>query len=94
MMEITNKIKKTVNNSSFDVLLALGVANIKYISGISIPLVKTHKERPLAVIWPKKIDPILVAPYEWEDTISQTSRIKKIESYNEAPDSFIKTISK
>jgi Xaa-Pro dipeptidase len=70
------------------VLLTLGVDNIQYMSGISAPFVKTHTERPVAIIWPKGLDPVFVIPSDWEQTVGCTSRIKKSETYDEAPQSF------
>ena len=51
MMEIINKVKEAVNNSTFDVLMALGVANIQYISGVSAPILRNHDERPMLIIY-------------------------------------------
>lgn len=93
MMEIKTKVQEAVNNSTFDVLMALGVANIQYISGVSAPIVRNHDEKPLAIIWPKGADPVLVAPTDWKHTLSHTSRISKIESYDEEPGSFIHKIA-
>ena len=92
-MEIQTKIQEAVEKSPFDVLLTIGVDNIQYMSGISAPFVKTHVERHVAIIWPKDADPVFVVPSDWEQTLSYTSRIKKSETYDEAPKSFIKKIT-
>jgi Xaa-Pro aminopeptidase len=92
-MEIQTKIQEAVNNSTYDVIVTFGVDNIQYMSGISAPFVKTHDERPVAIIWPKDSDPVFVVPIDWEKTVGYTSRITKIETYDDEPKSFINTIA-
>ena len=92
-MEIQTKIQEAVNNSTFDVIVTFGVDNIQYMSGISAPFVKTHDERPTAIIWPKDSDPVFVVHNDWEKTVGYTSRITNIETYDEEPKSFINKIA-
>lgn len=93
MKEILSKIQEAVNNSDFDVLLTLGIDNIQYMTGVHAPFLKTHNEKPVAVIWATTIEPVFLVHDDWEKTVSYTSKIKQIKTYSDNPNSFILKIT-
>jgi Xaa-Pro dipeptidase len=89
-MEIYEKIYSAVEDSAFDVVLVTGADNFAYMAGAVAPFLTLYPESPVAVLWSKKKDPIVIAPQEWEETIQSLSSIKKIKTYAGGPDAFVK----
>ena len=93
MKEVLEKIQEALNNSDFDVLLTLGIDNIQYMTGVQAPFIKTHNEKPVAVIWTKTTEHIFVIHEDWEQTVRYTSRITQTKTYSDEPNSFILKIT-
>ena len=89
-MELYDKIVATVKSSTFDVVIVIGADNYAYMAGASIPFLALYPDSPVALIWPRRGDPTIIAPEEWEETIVALSSVKKAVTYNGGFDDFAK----
>ena len=54
-----------------------GADNFAYMAGAAIPFLALYPESPVAVLWPKRGDPTIIVPEEWEETVVTLSSVKK-----------------
>jgi Xaa-Pro dipeptidase len=92
-MELYDKIVETVKNSTFDVVLVIGADNYAYMAGASIPFLALYPDSPVAITWPRRGDPTIIAPEEWEETIVALSSVKKAVTYSGGVDDFAKAVA-
>ena len=89
-MELYEKIYSAIEDSAFDAVLVTGADNFAYMAGAAVPFLALYPESPVAVLWSKKRDPVVVVPEEWEETIQSLSSVKKMKTYLGGPDAFAK----
>ncbi len=92
-MELYDKIYAAVKGSSFDAVLVTGADNFAYMAGAAVPFLAIYPDSPVAVLWPRKGDPIVITPVEWEDTIKALSGVKKTKTYTGGPEAFTKSVT-
>jgi Xaa-Pro aminopeptidase len=89
-MELYDKIVAAVKASTFDAVLVTGADNYAYMAGAAIPFLALYPDSPVAVIWPRRGDPTVIAPEEWEETIMALSSVKKTVTYSRGVEAFAK----
>ena len=89
-MELYDKIVAAVKASTFDAVLVTGADNYTYMAGATIPFLALYPDSPVAVIWPRRGDPTVIAPEEWEETIMALSSVKKTVTYSRGVEAFAK----
>ena len=89
-MELYDKIVAAVKASTFDAVLVTGADNYAYMAGATIPFLALYPDSPVAVIWPRRGDPTVIAPEEWEETIMALSSVKKTVTYSRGVEAFAK----
>lgn len=89
-MELYDKIVAAVKASTFDAVLVTGADNYAYMAGAAIPFLALYPDSPVAVVWPKRGDPTVIAPIEWEETVEALSSVKKTVTYSGGVDAFAK----
>ena len=67
-MELYDKIVATVKSSTFDAVVVTGADNFAYMAGAAIPLLVLYPDSPVIVVWPRRGEPTVIAPEEWEET--------------------------
>jgi len=92
-MEIYEKIEEAVKSSGFDAVLVAGADNFAYMAGSAVPFLALYPQSPVAVVWPKKGEPTIVAPDEWEETVTTLSSVKKTKTYIGGVDAFADAIA-
>ena len=92
-MELYDKIVAAVKGSTFDAVLVTGADNFAYMAGAAVPFLALYHDSPVAVVWPKRGDPTMIAPEEWEETIVTLSSVKKTATYSGGVDAFAKTVA-
>ncbi len=89
-MELYDKIVAAVKGSTFDAVLVTGADNFAYMAGTALPFLALYPESPVAVVWPRRGDPTVIAPEEWEETVVTLSSVKKTRTYSGGTDAFAK----
>lgn len=89
-MELYDKIVAAVKASTFDAVLVTGADNYAYMAGAAIPFLALYPDSPVAIVWPKRGDPTVIAPIEWEETVEALSSVKKTVTYSGGVDAFAK----
>ncbi|MFA5868610.1 MAG: M24 family metallopeptidase [Candidatus Bathyarchaeia archaeon] len=89
-MELYDKIVAAVKGSTFDAVLVTGADNFAYMAGAALPFLALYPESPVAVVWPRRGDPTVIAPEEWEETVVTLSSVKKTRTYSGGTDAFAK----
>ncbi len=92
-MELYDKIVAAVKGSTFDVVLVTGADNFAYMAGAAVPFLALYHDSPVAVVWPKRGDPTMIVPEEWEETIVTLSSVKKTAAYSGGMDAFAKAVA-
>ncbi|HIH87704.1 TPA: aminopeptidase P family protein [Candidatus Bathyarchaeota archaeon] len=92
-MELYDKIVAAVKGSTFDVVLVTGADNFTYMAGAAVPFLALYHDSPVAVVWPKRGDPTIIAPEEWAETIVTLSSVKKTATYSGGVDTFAKAVA-
>jgi Xaa-Pro dipeptidase len=92
-MELYDGIVAAVKGSTFDAILVTGADNFAYMAGAAVPFLALYHDSPVAVLWPKRGDPTLIIPEEWEETIIALSSIKKAATYRGGADAFAGAIA-
>jgi Xaa-Pro dipeptidase len=92
-MELYDKIVAAVKGSTFDVVLVTGADNFAYMAGAAVPFLALYHDSPVAVVWPKRGDPTIIAPEEGEETIVTLSSVKKTSTYSGGVDAFVKAVA-
>lgn len=92
-MELYDKIYAAVKGSSFDAVLVTGADNFAYMAGAAVPFLAIYPDSPVAVLWPRKGDPTVITPVEWEDTIKALSGVKNSKTYTGGPEAFTKSVT-
>ena len=92
-MELYDKIVAAVKGSTFDVVLVTGADNFAYMAGAAIPFLALYPDSPVAVIWPKRGDPTLISPEEWEETVVALSSVKKTAIYRGGVTAFAEAVA-
>jgi Xaa-Pro dipeptidase len=92
-MELYDKIVATVKSSTFDAIIVTGADNFAYMAGAAIPFLVHYPDSPVIVVWPRRGDPTVIAPEEWEETVVMLSSIKKIHVYSGGVDAFAKAVA-
>lgn len=92
-MELYDKIVAAVKASTFDVALVTGADNFAYMAGAAVPFLALYPDSPVAVVWPKRGDPTIITPEEWEETIVTLSSVKKAATYSGGVDAFVKAVA-
>jgi Xaa-Pro aminopeptidase len=90
-MELYEKICMGVKASTFDAVLVTGSDNFAYMAGASIPFLVLYPDSPVAVLWPRRGDPTIITPEEWEETVVALSSVKKAKTYSGGVDAFVET---
>ena len=91
-MELYDKICAGVKGSTFDAVLVTGADNFAYMAGAAIPFLALYPDSPVAVLWPKRGDPTLITPEEWEETVVALSSVKKAKTYSGGVDAFAEAV--
>ncbi len=81
-MELYDRIEAAVKGGTFDYVLVTGADNFAYMAGAAVPFLALYPERPVAVLWPKRGDPTIIVPEEWEETVVTLSSVKKAVTYS------------
>ncbi len=92
-MELYNKIVAAVKSSNFDAVVVTGADNFAYMAGVTLPFLVLYPDSPVIVVWPRRGDPTVIAPEEWEETVVMLSSIKKIHTYFGGVDAFAKAVA-
>jgi Xaa-Pro aminopeptidase len=92
-MELYSKIVDAVQSSTFDAVVVTGADNFVYMAGAVIPFLPLYPDSPVIVVWPRRGDPTVIAPEEWEETIVTLSSIKKIRTYSGGVDAFTRAVA-
>jgi len=92
-MEIYDKIVAAVKGSTFDSVLVTGADNFAYMAGAAVPFLALYPDSPVAVLWPKRGEPTVIAPEEWEETIQTQSSVKKTATYCGGVDAFTEAVA-
>jgi Xaa-Pro dipeptidase len=92
-MELYNKIVAAVKSSNFDAVVVTGADNFAYMAGVTLPFLVLYPDSPVIVVWPRRGDPTVIAPEEWEETVVMLSSIKKIHTYSGGVDAFAKAVA-
>ena len=92
-MELYDKIVAAVKGSTFDAVLVTGADNFAYMAGAAVPFLALYHDSPVAVVWPKRGDPTMIAPEESEETIVTLSSVKKTATYSGGVDAFAKAVA-
>jgi Xaa-Pro aminopeptidase len=92
-MEIYNKIVAAVKASTFDSVLATGADNFAYMAGAAVPFLALYPDSPVAVLWPKRGEPTIIVPEEWEETIQTQSSVKKTATYCGGVEAFAEAVA-
>jgi Xaa-Pro dipeptidase len=92
-MELYNKIVAAVKSSNFDAVVVTGADNFAYMAGATLPFLVLYPDSPVIVVWPRRGDPTVIAPEEWEETVVMLSSIKKIHTYSGGVDAFAKAVA-
>lgn len=87
-MELYDKIVAAVKGSTFDAVLVTGADNFAYMAGAALPFLALYPESPVAVVWPRRGDPTIIVPEEWEETVVTLSSVKKTRTYSGGTDAF------
>jgi Xaa-Pro aminopeptidase len=85
--EIIPKIRKSLEDSSFDAVLVFGYDNVQYLSGAYLHFPPSYPDRYVGIFWPKNEEPVAIIPYEWESSFLNLSWINKTKTYIEKPGS-------
>ncbi len=88
-MELYDKICAGVKASTFDAVLVTGADNFAYMAGAAIPFLALYPDSPVAVLWPRRGDPTIITPEEWEETVVALSSVKKAKTYSGGVDAFV-----
>ncbi len=91
-MELYDKICAGVKSSNFDVVLVTGADNFAYMAGAAIPFLTLYPDSPVAVLWPRRGDPTIITPEEWEETVVALSSVKKAKIYSGGVDAFVEAV--
>lgn len=87
-MELYDRIEAAVKGGTFDYILVTGADNFAYMAGAAVPFLALYPESPVAVLWPKRGDPTIIVPEEWEETVVTLSSVKKAITYSGGVDAF------
>ncbi len=87
-MELYDRIEAAVKGGTFDYVLVTGADNFAYMAGAAVPFLALYPKSPVAVLWPKRGDPTIIVPEEWEETIVTLSSVKKAVTYSGGVDAF------
>jgi Xaa-Pro aminopeptidase len=93
-MELYEKICASVKGSTFDAVLVTGADNFAYMAGAAIPFLTLYPDSPVAVLWPRRGDPTIIAPEEWEETVVALSSVKKAKTYSGGVDAFVEATAR
>lgn len=80
-INLNNKIKTSVSQSNFDIVLLTGYENIHYIIGCDFLLSLYRPDQSVALIMTKEAGLTLLCPMEWVSTISSLTSVSNVVGY-------------
>src|SRR5262249_47533212 len=85
-------VRKAVETSNFDAIIACSPENIRYISDAAIETLKSIRDRLALIVWAKGKEPVFVLCQVEESYIRRESWISDIRAYKEFVDPPIKIV--
>lgn len=82
---IPEKIRTEMQKTPFAGILALGVDNIRYLTGAVFPFLHALPAGAAAVVWPREGEPVLVVPARLKDTVKYEGRIRNVQTWADLP---------
>jgi Xaa-Pro dipeptidase len=67
MGDLTTKINTAIQDAGYDALVAVGVSNFTYLSGIVMPFSRNYPDRLAMVIWTKEGEKSIISPIDWAE---------------------------
>jgi len=80
---IMGKVRRALEDSEYDAVIAVGADNVQYLSGALLPFLYSYPGRHVMVLWPRRSEPTCICPVEWASTVRNTSWIRRIRPYIE-----------
>jgi len=81
--EIEKKIQTAIGASGYDAVIAVGVANFTYVSGVVLPFALNYPDRQAAVVKTKEGQGCAVCPFDWSQAIRDQGWEGDIVAYDE-----------
>ena len=78
---IAGKVNNWLAGSRFDAVIAAGFDNVQYLSGALLPFAPYRTDQVVAVVWPRRGQPVLVCPEEWRTTAEKTTWLGQARGY-------------
>ncbi len=80
---IVSKVERALDDSKLDAILVFGYDNVQYLTGAHLHYPPSFADRPMALLWAKRVTPVCVLPALWEESFRNLAWNGETRAYEE-----------